>query len=188
MVAGFLTSTLLSGSLISALGYYTPFMLTTSILAPIATALLTTLAVDTPTWRIVCNLAFIGLACGIGYQSPVIAAQTVLPPRDAPIGMAAVNFAKACGPAVSLAAAQTLFTTRLASDMAEFAPGVNATALGSMGLSDLAGFVGKENLVGALNGYDHAVAQTFYLTVGLTCVSLVGSLVMEWRSVKKKTS
>jgi hypothetical protein len=55
-----------------------------------------------------------------------------------------------------------------------------------MGLADLKQHIGAENLQGVLLGYDKAVTQTFYLPVALTCLSFLGTLGMEWRSVKKK--
>ena len=84
--------------------------------------------------------------------------------------------------------AQSIFTKRLGADLTQLAPGLNATSLQSMGISDLRDHVGAGNLAGTLKGYDQAVTQTYYLAVALTCATLVGSGAMEWRSVKQKRS
>lgn len=185
-VIGLTISTLFSGSAVSIVGYYAPFMLLTSILTPIGTGLLTTLDVDAVLARLICYQALFGFGCGIGYQGPQSAAQTVLPPRDAAIGIALIQFANSFGPAVFVSVAQTIFTGRLTADLSKYAPEVNVDALSTMGLADLKERVGAENLAGALLGYDRALMQTFYLGVALTCCSIVGSAGMEWRSVKQK--
>lgn len=185
-VIGLTISVLLSGSAVSIVGYYAPFMLATSILTPIGTGLLTTLDVDAVLARLICYQALFGFACGIGYQGPQSAAQTVLSPQDAPIGIALMQFANSFGPAVFVSVAQTIFTGRLTADLSKYAPELNAEALSTMGLADLKQRLGPENLAGALLGYDKALMQTFYLGVALTCLSIVGSAGMEWRSVKQK--
>ena len=187
-IIGLTVSVIISGSAVSKIGYYTPFMLLTSILTPIATGLLTTLSVDAVLARLICYQALFGFGNAIGFQGPLVAAQTVLAPKDVPIGIACVQFAQYLGPAIMISVAQTIFTGRLSADLATFAPGVDATALENMGLADLKKTVGEGNLEGTLLGYDKAVMQTFYLPVALSCVTLVGSLGMEWRSVKKKRS
>ena len=55
------------------IGFYTPFMLTTSTLMPIATGLMTTLKVDSRLATFVGYSTFLGLAGGIGFQSPQFA-------------------------------------------------------------------------------------------------------------------
>lgn len=57
-----------------------------------------------------------------------------------------------------------------------------------MGLSELKTSLGKENLTKVALEYNQSISQTWYLTVGSTCVAMVGSLMMDWRSVKAKRS
>jgi hypothetical protein len=163
-------------------------MLSTSVLAPIAAGLLTTLDIDANFAKLLLYQAMLGFGVGIGIQAPQVAAQTVLKPQDAPLGLAVVSFGQVIGPAIMVSAAQTLFANRLLAEMGEFAPSLNTTALESMGLSDIKNHIGSARLEDVLLGYDKAVTQTFYLPVALTCLTLLGSLPMEWRSVKKKQS
>jgi hypothetical protein len=130
--------------------------------------------------------ALLGFSAGIGIQAPQVAAQTILSQQDTPMGIAVVQFMQGLGPAIFVSAAQTLFTARLTSDLGKFAPSLNSTALEMMGLADLKQHIGAEHLQGVLLGYDKAVTQTFYLPAALTCLSFLGTLGMEWRSVKKK--
>ena len=186
LIIGLTVSVLVSGSAVSIVGYYTPFALLTSIITPIATGLLTTLAVEESSARLICFQALFGFGVAIGFQAPLVAAQTVLAQKDVPIGIACIQFAQYLGPAIFITVAQTLFEGRLTSDLAKFAPGVDAHALENMGLSDLKNLVGDRNIVDVLLGYDKAITQTFYLPLALSCVGVFGSLGMEWRSIKKK--
>lgn len=186
LIFGLTVSVLVSGSAVSVIGYYTPFAVLTSIITPIATGLLTTLAVQESSARLICFQALFGFGVAIGFQAPLVAAQTVLAQKDVPIGIACVQFAQYLGPAIFITVAQTLFAGRLTSDLASFAPGVDPRALESIGLSDLKDLVGSRNIADVLLGYDKAIIQTFYLPLALSCVGVFGSLGMEWRSIKKK--
>jgi hypothetical protein len=186
LVIGLAISLVFSGTATSIVGYYTPFMFFTSILTPVAAGLLTTIEINEKLASLICYQALLGFSAGIGLQAPQVAAQTILSQQDAPMGIAVVQFMQGLGPAIFVSAAQTLFTTRLTTDLGKFAPSLNSTALETMGLSDLKQHMGAKNLQGVLLGYDKAITQTFYLPVALTCLSFLGTVGMEWRSVKKK--
>lgn len=114
--------------------------------------------------------------------------QTSLPAADAPLGLAIILFAQNFGPALFVSIAQTIFTNQLEHNLHHLAPEMNATSIANMGLSDLKSHVSPENLGKVLLGFDHSLMQTWYLAVGLTCTTMIGSLAMEWRSVKQKKS
>ena len=186
VVGGFALATLLAGWGVTTVGYYTPFMLLGSVLMPLFSGLLTTVGASTELVRIVCYAAFYGFAGGIGFQSPQSAVQAALPAEDASIGLSVILFCQQFGPAVFVTAAQTIFTNKLTVNLHELAPGLNATTIEGMGLTDLTAVVGPENLNNVLAGFDKSLAQTWYLAVGLACVTMLGSLGMEWRSVKQR--
>lgn len=188
LIIGLIVSVLISGSAVSIVGYYTPFAILTSVITPIATGLLTTLAVRESLGRLICFQALFGFGIAIGFQAPLVAAQTVLKPLDVPVGIACVQFAQYLGPAVFISVAQTIFTSRLKLDVARYAPTVDVHSLDNVGLSEISRVISGGNLSGVLMGYDKAVSQIFYLPVALSCLGLFGSLGMEWRSVKKKQS
>jgi len=181
-------SLLAGGSLTTAIGYYTPFMFATSLLTPIAVGLLSTLTVSTPTSYILIYQGILGFGAGLGFQGPQFAVQALLAPADIALGIAACQFAQSFGPALVVPAAQTLFTGRLKMDLAAAAPGLNATGLETMGLSDLKDHVSANQLSGTLMGFDGAITQTLFLPLALACLTLAGTVSMEWKSVKQKRS
>lgn len=187
-VAGLVLSVFSSGVLTSLLGYYTPFMLSTSVITPPAIGLMTTLGVNATLASLIGYQALLGFGVGIGFQGPQVAVQTILSRKDAPVGIAVIQFAQGIGPAVFVAAAQTLFTQRLAHNIRHSAPEVDYTSLSHDGLVDLSSYVKPQNLARAILSINTAVMQTFYLSVALSCMTVVGALGMEWRSVKRKNA
>lgn len=186
LMAGFLVAMLLHGAGVSALGYYVPFMLFASVLMPIFAGLMTTFTTSTALERITGYSLAMGFAGGIGFNAPQSAVQTMLPVKDTSTGIAIIYFAQNFGPAVFLAIAQTIFLNRLSENLTVLVPGLSPNAVNNMGLTELRTLVGPDELGKALGILDESLMQTWYLAVGLTCVTMVGSIAMEWGSVKDK--
>lgn len=163
-------------------------MIATTVMAPVASGLLTTISLDEDTVKVLCLLGFLGFATGVGLSTPTVALQTMMKQADLPIGIAAIGFGSTIGNAVWIVVSTTLFQNRLVAEIATHSPSVNATLLENAGLSNIRAIVGSDRLRDVLLGYDEAVMQTLYLPVGLTVATVIGSALTEWHSVKKKQS
>lgn len=188
IVIGSMIAFVLQGVGVRALGYYTPFMLAGSILMPIFSGLMTTLTINTDLVTVLAYSGLFGFAGGIGFQSPQVAVQNTLPPGDANMGLAIILFAQSFGPAIFVAAAQTIFTNQLSDALTGLAPGLNSTNIENIGLTDLKDHIGPEKLDQALMGLDRSLVHTWYLAVALTSITIVGSGTMKWKSIKQKRS
>ena len=186
ILIGATIGSLVHGAGTSAFGYYTPFMLFASIIMPIAAGLITTLKINTSFARLIMYTAFSGFAYGIGFSGPQNAVQTVLPPEDIPLGLSVMLFAQSFGPAVALAIAQVLFTNQLSTNLSGLVPGLSRANIENNGLTGIITSVPPAKVKGILVGVDESLIQTWYLVVGLACATMVGSLLIEWRSVKSK--
>ncbi|KAK4561052.1 hypothetical protein LTR86_005007 [Recurvomyces mirabilis] len=176
---------LMIGSGTSIFGYFTPFMIFASIIMPVSTGLMTTWALDTPLVTLLVYSGFVGFASGVGFMGPQSAVQSTLPHSDIPLGIAIVLFPQHFGPALFLAAAQSIFTNQLVENLKGL-PGLSADMIEHTGLTELKALVNGENLQEALRSFDKSLTQMWYLCVALACMTIVGSLLMEWRSVKQK--
>jgi hypothetical protein len=163
------------------------FMLATSLLTPVATGLLTTINLDETKASVVALLGFLGFAVGIGINGPIQAVSALLAANEVSIGAAVVFFGGGLGSPLFISASAALFQNRLIDDLPQRVTGINATALEHAGLSDIRNLVGQDNLREVLTGYNYAVIQTLYMPLALALLTLLGSLPMEWLSVKKKT-
>jgi MFS family permease len=185
MIAGMCIAGVITGAATSWFGFYTPYMYVSSVLGPVAVGFLTQSNLETDLVKTLCFLGLLGAAVGGSLQIPQFAAQTVLSPNEVTIGYAIVQFGSQLGPVLSLSASSTLFANRLKAEVLKYAPEINATTLDNTGLTDIRTIIGGDRLGQILLGYDAAVTQTLYFPLALTCMTIFGSLAMEWRSVKK---
>ena len=186
IIIGMLISVLMQGFGVRAFGYYVPFMLAGTILMPIFSGLMTTLTIETALSTVIVYSGYFGAAIGIGFQAPQFAVQNSLSAADVNTGLAIILFAQNFGPALSVALAQSIFQNKLAENIGGIVPGITTSKIEDMGLSDLKRQIGPQKLQELLTGFDRSLMQTWYVAVGLSCATLVGSSTMQWRSVKKK--
>lgn len=186
IIMGATIGSLIHGAGTSAFGYYTPFMLFASIMMPIAAGLITTFKINTSLVQLIMYTALSGLAYGIGFSGPQNAVQTVLPAEDVPLGLSVMLFAQSFGPAVAIAIAQVLFTNQLSTNLSGLVPGLSPANIENNGLTEIVTSVPPAKIKEVLMGVDESLIQTWYLVVGLACTTIVGSSLIEWRSVKSK--
>jgi hypothetical protein len=100
MLLGVVTMAMLSGILITIIGYYVPFMIMSTIVASIGIGVLSTLKTnsDSQTW--IGYEALFGLGIGAGLMQAVLIAQTVLSMDDIPTGTATLIFFQTLGGAI----------------------------------------------------------------------------------------
>ncbi|KAI1173416.1 efflux pump antibiotic resistance protein [Nemania sp. FL0916] len=188
IIIGAIIGSFVHGAGTSSFGYYAPFMLCGSIIMPIAAGLITTFSTDTSLVQLILYTALSGLAYGIGFSGPHNAVQTVLPAEDIPLGLSIMLFAQSFGPAVAIAIAQVIFTNQLWVNLNGLVPGLSRSNLQDSGLMEIVTSAPPARSGDVLAAIDQSIIQTWYLVVGLAVTTLVGSLLIEWRSVKSKRS
>lgn len=160
-------------------------MLISSVLTPIASGLLTTIEYNDSLVKIILLLAFLGASVGLGLQAPVFTVQTVLPDKDIATGVAVTAFTGLLASALFVSVSAVLFQSRLAIEVERHAPGIDQTIFDQGGLADVREKIGSARLGAVLSGYDEAVIQTLYIPVVLASLSILASVAMERKSVKK---
>ncbi|KAJ5742771.1 uncharacterized protein N7511_011172 [Penicillium nucicola] len=186
MIIGVIIFSILAGGLVTACGYYTPFMIVSSILMSIAAGLLATLQTDSNHSKWIGYQALFGIAIGLGMQQPMIVAQAALKTVDVPSGMAIVMFAQTLGGAIFVSVGQNVFQNQLVQNLKIYAPDADAAKLISAGATMLRSVVSGPELHKVLVAYNAAITQTFYVAVAMSALSLVGPIFVEWISVKGK--
>jgi hypothetical protein len=163
-------------------------MYATSVLAPIASSLLTTINLDQSVGKATALLGLLGVAIGLGIQCPQLGVTTTLSIEDISIGTAVISFGAGLGSALFVSASSTLFNNLLVAEIRDYSPSTNVTALEAFGLSDVRNYIGSENLKNVLSGYNEEVVQTLYMPLALGILSIVGAVAIERRSIKEKQS
>lgn len=93
-------------------------------------------------------------------------------------------FGQQLGGSIFVCVAQTVFLQQLKSNLRAFIPAVDLTArLMNVGATELLSIVPPELLPQVLLAYNKTIDRTFYVGMGVACVSVVPAL-FEWKSVK----
>ncbi|KAL7774874.1 hypothetical protein CFE70_005789 [Pyrenophora teres f. teres 0-1] len=185
-ILGLVIISMLAGGAVTTLGYYTPFMLISSVLMAIGAGLLSTLKVDSgsPMWI---GYQFIfGAGVGFGMQQTLVAVQTVLPVDDIPIGTAIMMFCQTLGGALFISVGQNVFTNQLIKNLSSVVPELNAQLVLSVGATELKHVIDPKFLPGVLTAYNTTLTQTFYVSVACGAMSIAGAAFVEWKSMKGK--
>ena len=117
-------------------------------------------------------------------QQALITVQTVLPLKDVPTGTALVMFMQTFGGALFVSVGQNIFNNRLISEIVKHAPGINPEIILHVGATSLKNQVPARLLAGVQTAYNKALTETWYIAVAMTCLSLIGAVFVEWKSVK----
>ena len=184
LVLGLAITGISAGILTRKIGYFTPWMILSSILTPIGAGLITTFTPHTSHSAWIGYQALFGMGIGMGMQQPSVAAQTVLPRKDVSIGAALMMFSQTLGGAVFVSVGNNIFDTRFAHNLVKI-PSIDVGSVASTGATDLRNTVLASLLPQVLVAYNGALRVTFYLITALTCCTIFGSSAMEWKSVKK---
>ena len=171
MILALVVTSMTAGGLVTFFGYYAPFVIASSVFMSIGAGLVSTFSVDvgSPKW-IGYQIVF-GVGLGFGMQQTVVAAQTVLPKADVPIGTAIVIFSQTLGGAIFISAAQNVFTNRLVSNLQKVLPDLNPVVVLGAGATSLKDVIPAAFLANVLIAYNNALRHTFYVSVALASLS-----------------
>ncbi|KAK4185248.1 MFS multidrug transporter [Podospora australis] len=175
---------IISGLLVSKLGYYLPFSVAAGILMTIGSGLISTYSVSTAPARWIGYQLVLGLGRGLGMQIPLVALQNFLPSQDLAIGTSMVLFGHTIGAAVFLSIAQTIFITAVQHLVPIYAPGIkpdNVFQTGGVTHID----PGSDGGAGLGLAICKAINRVFWMTTAAGGCALLFSFGLGWRSIKK---
>ncbi|OBT73496.1 hypothetical protein VF21_07242 [Pseudogymnoascus sp. 05NY08] len=187
MILSTVVGSLLSGFLVAKLGYYTPFFILSSIITSIGAGLFTTLTPATGHAKWIGYQVLYGIGLGFGVQQPMNVVQTVLDRTDIATGTAVVTFMRFLGPAIFLPVAQNIFLGRLISKLANI-PGISAKTVLDGGATDIKNLATGDNLQRLISDYNDSIVSVFYIVVATSSVTIFGSVLVEWRSLKARAA
>jgi hypothetical protein len=170
-------------TLTGKLRYYQPFMLAGAILLTVGSGVLTTLrpGVSAAVW-VVCEIVT-GAGTGLATPLPLLAVQDALPPSDVPIGYAVVLTSGYLGSSIALAISQAVFASRLKSSLQSQLPSVDLDAIINSGATDIKNWVPSSLYAQALQIYNQALTQSWYISIVLAGVSVPLVLGFKWKKM-----
>lgn len=182
-VLALVAAAIVSGALITRMGWYNPFMFACSVLMSIGAGLLTTFQTDTSSTKWIGYQIIFGFGLGLGMQQSSLAAQAVLVRKDVSTGVSLMFFAQSLGGAVFVCIAQSVFTNNLVSNLS-LTPGVDAALVLGTGATDLWSVISSADLPRVLSVYNTAIMKAFTVALAISCFSILPALGIEWKNVK----
>ncbi|KAK1761562.1 PotC ABC-type spermidine-putrescine transport system permease component II [Echria macrotheca] len=186
-----ITTSISSGGLVSWLGYYVPFMIASSVLIAVGSALLSTMSQWSEPSAWIGYQAIAGFGIGLGILQSNVVAQAALPFDEIPMGTGIMMAAQSLGAGLLVAVAQTTFKNTLVSGLIpiDAAIGNNVHGILNVGATDLRLFIGGIDDGKWLDRvtviYNISLLQTFRITAVVGGLALLPAPGVEWISVKK---
>ena len=184
MMMPIVVASIITGQLVSRIGYYTPFMIFGVCLSAIGAGLLTTLEIGSKSKWIGFQIVY-GFGLGCSSQAPNMAAQTVLSREDVAIGATLMFFGLQLFGAVFISVCQNVLDNHLANRLAGIPGGISPRLIQSTGATELLNLIPAQYHAAALEAYNDSLRMCFQVGLIVACLSILGALGMEWRSVKK---
>lgn len=164
--------------------YYTPSAIIGSCIMSIGAGLLTTLDIDTSEGKWIGYQILFGFGMGMCFQAPNLAAQTVLPTKDVPIGTSLMFFMQLLGAAVFIPVGEHILSTQLMKKLSGL-PGLDPKLVTASGATSLADSVPPNLRETVLVAYNAALRDVFRVGLIVTCLVVIGVSALEWKSIKK---
>jgi len=186
MVLSLVIVSVASGIGVTALGYYAPFMIGSTILAAVGGGLLATLKPDSDHQMWIGYQCLIGFGIGMGMQQPMIAVQTVPDISEVPVGTSIIIFVQTLGGALFVSIGENVFSNKLVLGLAKYAPNIDPKIVLSTGATAIQKTIDKADLPGVTMAYNSALTHAFLVAAIMAALTAIGSGFVEWKSVKGK--
>lgn len=184
MLIGLVVFAIIGGIGASTTGYYTPFLILSSIITSIGAGMLTTLEVNSGIGEWFGYQVLLVAGAGIGAQNMMLVASVAVDKTDMPITTSVLTFTQILSAAIFLPISQSVFQNRLITDLGSRISATDAAAIVNAGATGFQDTLSPDILPLALEGYNEALTETFYVGVACSALSIVGTLFMEWLSIK----
>lgn len=185
-------SSVVVGALVTAVGYYAPFLIISTAIAVIGAGLMTLYSVTISDGRWIGYQIVVGAGIGAGLQIPMTAVQTVLPPKDIPVGTAAVMFFQTLGGAIFIAVGQSVFQNGLIAGISAHATGIDPSVIIGAGATEMRNVLSTlgrlDQLNGVIQAYMRGLRDTYRVSLALMIAAFVAACFLEWKSVKGSKS
>lgn len=129
-----------------------------------------------------------GIGIGVGGQQPLMASQTIFTGADIALSTSVLIFTQTLAGTVFISVAENVFHSELLQQLHKIVPDVDPRAVLEIGASRLHDAMRArypDELPGILDAYNRALQAVFLISLVLSCLTVFGSVGMEWVSVKK---
>ncbi|KAL7795141.1 major facilitator superfamily domain-containing protein [Trichoderma ceciliae] len=178
-------STVASGALVSATGYYQPLLLGGTSIATIGAGLLYTMDINTSTGKWIGYQIIAGAGWGTAFQIPMIAVQALAAPRDLGPATGMLLFFQGLGGAFLVSGAQSAFINTMIRNVLKHAPQVSEATLVLTGATEIRNKFPLDQQPFVIDGYTAGLKVVFAMCVACTGVATLIGLGMRWKKLNQ---
>ncbi|KAK2807809.1 hypothetical protein FQN50_005352 [Emmonsiellopsis sp. PD_5] len=184
---GLVMFTMVSGVLISVLGYYLPFPLIGAAISAIGYGLLSTLSPTTPVAKWIGYQILYGVASGLTTAAPYIAIQNLVAAEQIPLAMAIMIFWQNIGASTSLIAANAIFSNSLRDQLQQRAAQIGRApeVIIAAGADSIRELVSGSQLTAVVAAYAKSIDHVMYLGIAVSVAILVFAPGLGWKDIRK---
>ncbi|KAJ5730746.1 major facilitator superfamily domain-containing protein [Penicillium malachiteum] len=184
LVLSLVVASISGGLLTQKIGNYVPVMYLGPSFMSIGIGLMSTFNLSTGSSHWIGYQFLSGFGFGLGMQINGLVVQRILPPPDIPIGVALMFFLQQLGGSIFITVGQTIFSNTLVSHLSGI-PGLDTGLIVNEGATKLVTVVPSKYIVMVQEAYNFACTRIFFAALGLAFLTLLSSMAMEWKSIKK---
>ncbi|KAI1450516.1 major facilitator superfamily domain-containing protein [Annulohypoxylon stygium] len=184
-ILGQLVFAVLSGVLVSKVGYIPPFSIYAATLTSVGCGLFSLLQPDTSTGKWVGFQLIASCGRGAGLQMPIVAVQNAISQKDLSPAMAFIFWAQFFGPTIFLTLYNTIFNASLKALIPQHAPDVDVQAVLNAGARHFRNVVDPKDLYNVLVAYSESLDRVFYLVAGAAVGAFIAAWGMGWQDTRK---
>ncbi|MCJ1286795.1 hypothetical protein MMC26_006141 [Xylographa opegraphella] len=177
---------LVAGVLVTVLGQFAPFLILGTIFMSIGAGLFSTWTPASADNMWMSYQVIFGIGIGMCLQQPLVAVQTVLDIKDVAVGASLIIFTQSIGGAMFVSVGETVLENQLVTELALNAPSIDPADVLAAGATGLESAFSADILPAIVLSYNGALTKVFLVGAAMAAYTIIGSLFVEWKSVKGK--
>ncbi|KAL7937365.1 MFS general substrate transporter [Trichoderma chlorosporum] len=178
-------STVTSGVMVTATGWYQPLLLGGTSVATIGAGLLYSMGVNTTTGKWIGYQIIAGAGWGCAFQIPMIAVQALAEPKDLAATTGMLLFFQGLGGAFLVSGAQSAFVNTMIRNVLKHAPQVSEGMLVLTGATEIRNRFPVDQQPFVIDGYMAGIKVVFAMCVACTGIATVVGLGMRWQRLNQ---
>ncbi|PNP50732.1 hypothetical protein THARTR1_08353 [Trichoderma harzianum] len=178
-------STVASGVLVTATGWYQPLLLGGTSVATVGAGLLYTMGVNTSTGKWIGYQIIAGAGWGCAFQIPMIAVQALADPQDLANSTGMLLFFQGLGGAFLVSGAQSAFVNTMIQHVLKHAPQVSEAMLVLTGATEIRNRFPVDQQPFVIDGYMAGIKVVFAMCVACTGIATLIGLGMRWQRLNQ---
>ncbi|OIW24867.1 MFS general substrate transporter [Coniochaeta ligniaria NRRL 30616] len=190
MLIAVVVTSVMTGGLISVVGYYNPFILPCMVLFAVGAGMITTFDIDSPLRIWFGYQVLAGLGIGVGFQTGVLVVQNTVSIEWVPQATACVQFFQSLGGSIFIAVAQSVFQNGLIKGIERNAPGVPAEVFIHSGASQVREILkqlhAERYTEAVLRAYLDGLRHSYYITAACATAAFFVACGLSWKKIEKK--